>query len=172
MKTLALLILSSLVAVSAAQTQRTSPPPDVVATIDANRSLTFLGTALRAGGFVQMLHQSGTYTIVAPSDRAFANISREDMKKLTATPAAMHFLLAHYFVRGTYASSNVAALSSAKTVTGGRLRAELRDGKVKLNGADVVKGDIACANGVIHVVDFVDPALVREAIASVSPHAL
>jgi uncharacterized surface protein with fasciclin (FAS1) repeats len=35
------------------------------------------------------------------------------------------------------------------------LKISVKNGKVKINGANVVKTDIECSNGVIHVIDAV-----------------
>ena len=52
-------------------------------------------------------------------------------------------------------AADVVKLKNAKTVQGQRVRIRVTDGKVKLNRANVVKTDIACKNGVIHVIDAV-----------------
>jgi uncharacterized surface protein with fasciclin (FAS1) repeats len=42
-----------------------------------------------------------------------------------------------------------------KTVEGQPIMVSVEDGKVKVDNADVVKTDIVCSNGVIHVIDSV-----------------
>jgi uncharacterized surface protein with fasciclin (FAS1) repeats len=49
----------------------------------------------------------------------------------------------------------VVKLDSAKTAQGQSLKVLTRDGKVTINGVNVVKTDIVCKNGVIHVIDAV-----------------
>jgi uncharacterized surface protein with fasciclin (FAS1) repeats len=46
-------------------------------------------------------------------------------------------------------------LTSAKTVNGQSVKVAVVDGKVTVDGANVVKTDIAASNGVIHVIDAV-----------------
>ena len=46
-------------------------------------------------------------------------------------------------------------MSSAKTAQGKELKIAVKDGKVTVNGANVVKTDIMCKNGVVHVIDAV-----------------
>jgi uncharacterized surface protein with fasciclin (FAS1) repeats len=43
----------------------------------------------------------------------------------------------------------------AKTVNGKELSIKVEDGKVTVDGAKVVKTDVAAKNGVIHVIDAV-----------------
>ena len=52
-------------------------------------------------------------------------------------------------------AAHVVKLKSAKTVQGQKVRIRVKDGKVMVNKANVVKTDIACKNGVIHVIDAV-----------------
>ena len=56
---------------------------------------------------------------------------------------------------GKLLAADVVKVDSAKTVQGQPLTVVTRDGKVTVNGANVVKADIACKNGVIHVIDAV-----------------
>jgi len=46
-------------------------------------------------------------------------------------------------------------LSEAKTVQGSSVKIVVKDGKVTVDGANVVKTDIETSNGVIHVIDTV-----------------
>jgi uncharacterized surface protein with fasciclin (FAS1) repeats len=52
-------------------------------------------------------------------------------------------------------AKDVVGLESAKTVNGQTLSITVKDGAVRVDGANVVKTDIACSNGVIHVIDSV-----------------
>ena len=51
-------------------------------------------------------------------------------------------------------SQQVASLSEAKTLQGGKIRIDTADG-VKINEAVVLKTDVEATNGVIHVIDTV-----------------
>ena len=51
-------------------------------------------------------------------------------------------------------AADVAKLKSAKTVQGQLVEIDVANG-VKINNAKVVKADIKCGNGVIHVIDTV-----------------
>jgi uncharacterized surface protein with fasciclin (FAS1) repeats len=52
-------------------------------------------------------------------------------------------------------AADVIKLSSAKTVNGQSVTVKVVGGKVLINGATVVKADIAATNGTIHVIDTV-----------------
>jgi hypothetical protein len=52
-------------------------------------------------------------------------------------------------------AADVVKFDAAKTVQGQKVNIEVKDGKVRINSANVVKADIATSNGVIHVIDAV-----------------
>jgi uncharacterized surface protein with fasciclin (FAS1) repeats len=58
-------------------------------------------------------------------------------------------------VPGKVMAADVVKLDSAKTAQGKAVRIAANDGKVTINGAKVLKADIVCKNGVIHVIDSV-----------------
>ena len=72
----------------------------------------------------------------------------ENKEKLTS-------ILTYHVVPGKVMAADVVKLKNAKTVQGQKVRIRVMDGKVKINKANVVKTDIACKNGVIHVIDAV-----------------
>lgn len=63
--------------------------------------------------------------------------------------------LTYHVVSGRVGASDVVKLSSAKTVQGQELKITNSGGTVSVDNAKVIKADIVCANGVIHVVDHV-----------------
>jgi uncharacterized surface protein with fasciclin (FAS1) repeats len=52
-------------------------------------------------------------------------------------------------------AADVLKLKKAETVQGSNVRVKDKGDSVKVGGANVVKTDIACTNGVIHVIDAV-----------------
>ena len=56
---------------------------------------------------------------------------------------------------GKVLAADVVKLKQAQTVEGSNVKIKVKDGTVKLNKAKVLKTDIECSNGVIHVIDTV-----------------
>jgi uncharacterized surface protein with fasciclin (FAS1) repeats len=52
-------------------------------------------------------------------------------------------------------AADVVKLQSAKAVSGDSITVKADGGKVRVDGANVVKTDIQASNGVIHVIDAV-----------------
>lgn len=116
-----------------------------------------------------MLRQEGPLTVFAPSNRAFAHLPKTDLEALLTNRTAMRLLLARYIARGRVLDSNDTANPvSVKTLSGLRLRADIHGEVQFVNGARL-GSSARCSNGVIHILDSFDPALVRQAIAASQP---
>lgn len=100
---------------------------------------------------------SGPFTVFAPTDAAFAKLPAGTLQNLLKpeNKAKLTAILTYHVVPGAVTAEQVTKLSEAKTVNGAVLKVSLRDGKVMINDADVVKPDIETSNGVIHVIDAV-----------------
>ena len=66
----------------------------------------------------------------------------ENKEKLAA-------VLTYHVVAGKVLAADVVKLSKAKTVQGAEVKITVKEGKVKVDDANVVKTDILCKNGVI-----------------------
>lgn len=128
---------------------------DIVDTAVAAGSFSTLATALKAAGLVETLKGKGPFTVFAPTDDAFKKLPAGTLEKLLADKAQLTKVLAYHVVAGKVMAADVVKLSEAKTVEGSAVKIAVQDGKVKLNGANVVKTDVGASNGVIHVLDAV-----------------
>jgi uncharacterized surface protein with fasciclin (FAS1) repeats len=130
---------------------------DIVDTAVAAGSFKTLAKALLAADLVQTLKGSGPFTVFAPTDEAFAKLpagTLETLLKPENKPKLQRILKAHV-VAGKVMAADVVKVSPAKAVSGDTLRIAARDGGVTVDGAKVVKTDIAASNGIIHVIDSV-----------------
>jgi len=123
-----------------------------------------LGTSLRAAK-LDTAFDSGSFTILAPTDTAFAQLPNGTISSLLKDPEGMlkPVLLNHIINQPLYAV-DVVKLGEAKTVQGTVLKIDTMDG-IMIGGAKVIKTDIVCKNGVIHVIDrvLVPPVTVKTA---------
>jgi uncharacterized surface protein with fasciclin (FAS1) repeats len=78
----------------------------------------------------------------------------EDLLK-PENKAKLQGILTYHVVAGKVMAADVVNITSAKTVNGQSLTIKVEGGKVMVDGANVVKTDIECSNGVIHVIDAV-----------------
>jgi uncharacterized surface protein with fasciclin (FAS1) repeats len=130
---------------------------DIVDTAVAAGSFKTLVAAVTAAGLVDTLKGAGPFTVFAPSDDAFAKlpagtvddlVKPENKDKLTA------ILTLHVLSGAVHAADIAGKTLHPASVNGEALNVDGTDG-VTVNGAKVVSADIACTNGVIHVIDTV-----------------
>ena len=116
-----------------------------------------LVAAVKAAGLVETLSGDGPFTVFAPTDEAFAKLPKgtiEDLLK-PENKAKLVSILTYHVVPGKVTSKQVTGLDKAKTVEGSEISIAVKEGSVMIDKAKVVKTDIACKNGVIHVIDSV-----------------
>lgn len=116
-----------------------------------------LVAALQHAELVKTLDTAGPFTVFAPTDEAFAKLPKGTVETLLKpeNKALLTSILTHHVVKGAVKAKEVLKLNAAETLNGQRVDVKVRDGKVFLDAARVVKTDISCSNGVIHVIDTV-----------------
>jgi uncharacterized surface protein with fasciclin (FAS1) repeats len=132
-----------------------SSPPDLVATAVKAGSFKTLAKALAAADLVEALRGDGPFTVLAPTDEAFAKLPAGTLAALLQpeNKAKLQAILKYHVLAGRVNARQVAGLESAKTLGGEEVKIALADGQLRVNQARVLKTDIAAANGVIHVLD-------------------
>jgi uncharacterized surface protein with fasciclin (FAS1) repeats len=130
---------------------------DIVDTAVSAGTFPTLVAALTTAGQVDTLKSAGPFTVFAPSDEAFAALPAgtvedlvrpENNEKLTAT------LLLHVVPGQVLATDRAGRLMDAVTPGGETVSVEGIHG-VTVDVTKVMTPDIACTNGIIHVIDAV-----------------
>lgn len=130
---------------------------DIVDTAVAAGSFTTLVAAVGAAGLVDTLKGAGPFTVFAPSDAAFAALpggTVDDLVKPENKDKLTKILLLHVLPGTVMAADLTGKVLDPATAGGANVHVDGTDG-VTVNGAKVVTSDIACTNGVIHVIDTV-----------------
>ena len=114
-----------------------------------------LVTAIKAADLVSALEGPGPFTVFAPSDAAFAKLPAGTVEGLLGDKAKLASILTFHVISGKVMAADVIKSNGAKpkTLNGETLDIVVRDGKVYVDGAQVVTADIVASNGVIHVID-------------------
>jgi uncharacterized surface protein with fasciclin (FAS1) repeats len=133
----------------------TASAADIVDTAVSAGSFKTLVTAVKAAGLVDTLKGHGPFTVFAPTDEAFAKLPAGTVEGLLKNPEQLKSILTYHVVSGAVKAADVVNLTSAKSVQGADIKVSAKNGVVKVNNAKVVKTDIICDNGVIHVIDAV-----------------
>lgn len=130
---------------------------DIVDTAVAAGSFKTLVAAVTAAGLVDTLKSAGPFTVFAPSDDAFAKLPAGTVAELVKpeNKAKLTAILTLHVMPGSVMAADVAGKKlSPASVNGEALHVDGTHG-VTVNGAHVTSADIACTNGVIHVIDTV-----------------
>lgn len=131
----------------------TSKDGDVVATAAGAGNFRTLTSLLKKAGLVGALQAKGPFTVLAPTDAAFARVPKSTLAALGADRAKLRSVLKYHVIAGKVPAAKVVKLRSAKTLNGQAVRIRVVEGKVFVGGARVVKTDIAASNGVIHAIN-------------------
>lgn len=135
--------------------ERARAKADIVDTAIGAGQFSTLVTAVKAADLVDVLKGEGPFTVFAPADSAFAKIPSERLGALIEDKAALANVLTYHVVPGRLMAKDVLASQWLETAQGQSLWVNMKDGKPMIDGAQIVKTDIACSNGVIHVIDSV-----------------
>jgi uncharacterized surface protein with fasciclin (FAS1) repeats len=146
----AALAVAAVVFASPAQAQT----KDIVDTAVGAGNFTTLAKLLTDAGLVETLKGAGPFTVFAPTDEAFAKVPAATLDALAKDKAKLKAVLTYHVIAGKVMAADVVKLKDAKTVQGQSVTIDTKNG-VKVDNAKVIKTDIACSNGVIHVIDAV-----------------
>ncbi len=142
---------------SAALASAKHPGKNIVETAVSAGSFNTLAAALKAADLVDALQGDGPFTVFAPTDDAFAKLPEGQLANLLK-PENKHLLqsiLTYHVVPGTLEAKDVVRTSAAASLNGQRIDFATTDAGVTVDRATVVKTDIRCSNGIIHVIDSV-----------------
>ncbi len=111
--------------------------------------------AVKAAGLVDVLSSKGPFTVFAPTDEAFAALPDGTLETLLKpeNKDTLVGILKYHVVPGKVMASKVVTLNEAKTAQGSSVDIAVKGGTVMVDKAKVLKTDIECSNGVIHVID-------------------
>lgn len=138
-----------------AQEPAKSAQKDIVATAVGAGDLKILIAAVKQAGLVETLQGAGPFTVFAPIDEAFTKLPEGTITSLLKleNKDKLKAVLTCHVVAGKVLVKEVTKLSEVKTVQGSSVNIRVADDKVFIGDAQVVKTDIWCSNGVIHLID-------------------
>jgi transforming growth factor-beta-induced protein len=140
---------------------KTEVPELKITIVDAaisNGNFTTLVAALQATGLDSTLADtSGSFTVFAPTDDAFALLGTDTINALLADSDTLSDILTYHVINGEVDAA--AAISLAGTtvsmVNGDSVGLSLSGDRLLVNTATVITTDIQTDNGIIHVIDAV-----------------
>jgi transforming growth factor-beta-induced protein len=150
-------LVTVIMALASIQLASAGQQKNIVETAVSAGSFQTLATALEAAGLVEALQGDGPLTVFAPTDEAFAKLPQEQLNALLQpeNKGQLASILTYHVVKGAVPASAVVQLNGAVTLNGQRVDIATKEGGVQVDTANVVKTDIQCSNGIIHVIDSV-----------------
>jgi len=129
---------------------------DVVKVAVGSPDHTTLVAALQAAGYVDVLSNAGPFTVFAPTNAAFDKLPEGTVEGLVKPEkkADLRNILEYHVYVGKLDQSFFKDGQMLGMVNGGKVTMGVKDGKVTVNGANIL-GSVPCSNGIIHVIDAV-----------------
>ncbi len=110
---------------------------------------TTLVAAVKAAGLVDTLQGPGPFTVFAPTDRAFAASNAGSLDR-----EALQRLVAYHVVPGQLTEDFLEGMDvNHATLLGSSLNVDGSGGELRVNGAGVVRANLAASNGVVYAID-------------------
>ena len=129
-------------------------PKTVVELAVGSDATSTLVTAVKAAGLVDVLSGAGPFTVLAPTNEAFASLPEGALEGLLADPEALAEVLKAHVIAGKAKAETVVTLDEVKTMNGTH-PVKVSYGKVTIGGATVIATDLIAGNGVVHLIDTV-----------------
>lgn len=135
----------------------TTSTKTIVETAQSNGRFTKFVAAVTAADLVGTMSGAGPFTVFAPDDAAFAKLPAGALDGLLKpeNKGKLVDLLKFHVISGSVPAGSLAGKTTdVASLQGESLKVEGKEG-VAVNGAKVTTADVACTNGVIHIIDTV-----------------
>lgn len=125
--------------------------------LEWSKDHTLFVAGLKATGLNEVLDKNSSWTVFAPTNRAFAKLPREKVHELFQPEnreKLKHLLEYHFQQGGLLITKGLPVGSSRYTTFNGNDIVITKDTRgVMFNGAYMIASDIQARNGIIHVID-------------------
>jgi uncharacterized surface protein with fasciclin (FAS1) repeats len=134
---------------------------NIVETAAGSKEFSTLVSLVKKAGLVGTLSGSKPYTVFAPTNAAFAKVPKATLKMLGEDKAMLKKVLLYHVLPGRVPASKVLKMKSATTAEGEKVNFSVRGKSAFVNESKIIKTDIECSNGIIHVINavLIPPAL-------------
>lgn len=129
---------------------------DIVKVAVGSPDHTTLVTAVKAAGLVDVLSNAGPFTVFAPTNAAFDKLPAGTVSDLLKPEKkeALQDVLQYHVAVAVYKPEMFQDGQVISCANGGNVTMAVKDGKITVNGANIV-ATVPATNGIIHVIDAV-----------------
>lgn len=131
-------------------------PKNIVSIAVGSKDHTTLVTALKAADYVPSVANPGPLTVFAPTNAAFEKLPAGTVDGLLKPEKKddLREVLKYHVTTSVYEAESFKDGDTLSMANGQKTKIAVKDGKVSINGANVV-ASIRASNGIVHVVDAV-----------------
>ena len=152
----AVLMTAGTASASTHATAKADHPGNIVQVASGAPQFSTLVSLIKKAGLVKTLSGKGPFTVMAPTNAAFAKVPKATLDSIANDKATLTKVLTYHVIGGNLPASKVVSADGQeiKTVEGAKIAISIKGGKVFLNGSTrVTKTDIPASNGVIHQIN-------------------
>jgi uncharacterized surface protein with fasciclin (FAS1) repeats len=121
----------------------------ILETLTAEGKFSTLLSTLELAGLADRI-KAGPITLFAPDDRAF---ERVNLDYLSGDKATLASVLTYHMLAGKITADEIDKSHSLYTDCGKSLTVHKNEGRPVVDNGNLVRTDIECSNGIIHVID-------------------
>ncbi|XP_043995939.1 periostin-like [Gambusia affinis] len=123
--------------------------------LDADGNFKVFLSLMETAGLGDLLRQNGSYTVFAPTDKAFEALGADDLDLLKSDLNALRNILLYHFSEGIIINGGLEAkvTNLLKSLQGKPLQLKSENNFIRVNSVEIPKSDLMATNGVVHVVE-------------------
>ena len=131
-------------------------PKNIVNVAVGSKDHTTLVAALKAADYVDSLTNPGPFTVFAPTNAAFDKLPKGTVEGLVKPEkkADLSEILKYHVAVSIYQLKDLKDGQVMAMANGSKVTFKVKDGKVTVNGANIV-ASVPASNGIVHVIDAV-----------------
>ncbi|MCU0549710.1 MAG: fasciclin domain-containing protein [Leptolyngbya sp. Prado105] len=113
---------------------------------------TLLSAIDKAGIAPELENLDGSFTLLAPTDEAFARLPEGQLDELLQDLPKLRRVLSYHVLSGDVRFEDLTEIEEAPTLEGSIIAVD-HQGGIKVNSVSISQSDILAENGVIHAID-------------------
>jgi uncharacterized surface protein with fasciclin (FAS1) repeats len=108
--------------------------------------------AIQEAGLFDTLSSDGPFTLFAPTDEAFSKLPAGVLDDIINDKERLTNLLTNHIIQDQVLADRVTNLKNIDNVNGKKISIKTSK-NIKIDNAEIIKTNIKCTNGVIHIID-------------------
>lgn len=125
---------------------------DLIQKAETQQNLSIFVNAVEAANLTETLREEGPYTVFAPSNEAFNQLSGETISESMNDTEMLRRVLSYHVAEGRFTKEVLASTDNITSIQGDVLQVNTTDGNITIEDANITQITLA-SNGVLCVID-------------------